>query len=633
MDTITLDWETFYSREFSLSKMTTQEYILSPQFQEIGIGIKWNNEKTRWITSADRDVYRKAFEEYEWSKSAVCAHNTAFDGAILSWHYNIKPRLWLDTLSMARPYFGTTVGGSLAKVAQILNLGVKGTEVVQAMGKRLEDFSPYELAKYGEYCVNDTVLCRDIFKRLMSMGFPKPELQLIDETIRMYTEPMLVLDKDILVQHLRQVKTETQDALKTVITHAAKNNPKVANMIIAERMKGNKGKSVREMLNSNPFFAALLIEAGIEPPLKTSPTTGKETFAFAKTDKAFTELQEHEIPAVRALACARLKTKSTIEETRTQRFIEMADRGPMPAPLSYCGAYQTWRWSGHDKLNLQNLPRGGVLRKAMRAPEGCKIVVVDSSNIELRVNHTLAGQLDSVRSFRDGRDLYCEFASILFGFEVTKKDKHERTLGKLAHLSLGYGCGAETFQRICRMNGVTLTLLEAYRIVKLWRRTYPMIPKLWEQGDKCLEAMMMGAKIRLDEKGMVCTTTNKLLTDPHHFINFPELAKYDGEWTYQNRNQRKKTYGANIVENVCQHLARNIIADQWLKTSAWLKANAPGWRILLQVHDEVVMCGPEEHADEVLAATLRIMQTSPVWWPEIPLDAEGDIAACYGDAK
>lgn len=643
MDVITVDFETFYSKDYGLGKMTTQEYILDPRFQEIGIGIKWNDEPTRWVSSPDRDVYRKVFEEYEWSKSAVCAHNTMFDGAILSWHYGIKPKLWLDTLSMARPVFGTTVGGSLAKVSDILGIGAKGTEVVMALGKRWEDFSPSEMNAYAGYCMKDTDLCRKIFKLLRKGGVApsgitlpmmyKPELLLIDETIRMFTEPMLELDKAILVDHKRNLHVETQEALKSVITQAARGNPEVASMIVSERMKGEKGKSVRQMLSSNPFFAALLTEAGVEPPMKTSPTTGKETFAFAKTDKAFTELQESENPAVRALVSARLKTKTTIEETRTQRFIDMADRGPMPAPLAYCGAYQTWRWSGQDKLNLQNLPRGGVLRRAMRAPKGHKVVVVDSSNIELRVNHTLAGQHSSVDAFKAKRDLYCEFASILFGFEVTKAEKHERTLGKLAHLSLGYGCGAETFRRICRLNGVVLDLEEAERIVKLWRQTYAQIPKLWRQGDKCLEAMMMGSKIRLDEKGLVCTKSETLLTAPHHYIRFPELEKHDGEWSYMNRNQRKKTYGANIVENVCQHLARNIMSDQWLQASAWCRANAPQWRVLLQVHDEILLCGPEQHADAVLAAVTKIMQTSPVWWPEIPLDAEGDIGDCYGDAK
>ena len=644
MDTITLDWETYYDREYSLSKMTTQAYILDPRFEEIGIGVKWNNEPTRWESFKDRDGYRRLFEEYEWDKSAVLAHNTMFDGAILSFHYGIAPKLWLDTLSMARPYFGTTVGGSLARVAQILGIGEKGTEVVQALGKGRADFSPQELTQYGRYCANDTELCRKIFNILMQGGraadgtplppFPKSELMLVDQTIRMYTEPSIELDKALLVDHLKSTKQRNQEALRSVITVAAKNNPTVANMIVKERMKGEKGKSIRQMLMSNPFFAELLYDAGVEPPTKISPTTGKTTLAFAKSDKAFTELLEHDSDAVRALVEARLKVKSTLEETRTQRFIDMADHGAMPVPLSYCGAYQTWRWSGQDKLNMQNLPRGGVLRKAMRAREGEKLVVVDSSNIELRVNHTLAGQMDSVEAFRDGRDLYCEFASILFGRTVTKADKDERMLGKLAHLSLGYGCGWEKFKHICRMNGVKLDDSEAERIVKLWRNTYSKIPALWRKCDRALTDMMMGAKTRVDDKGLICTAHERLITPPRHFIRFPELEKDDqGEWTYKNRNARKKTYGANIVENVCQHLARNIIADQWLKASAWCAKNAPGFRVLLQVHDEIVLSGPEEQAEDVLAAVIKIMKTPPVWWPEIPLDAEGDAAYCYGDAK
>lgn len=638
-DLITLDWETYYDRKFSLSKMTTQEYILSHEFEEIGVGIKVNDAPSEWFTGS-HEYLHKVLHELDWSKSAMLAHNTMFDGAIAAWKHGIIPTRYYDTLSMARPHFGTTVGGSLAKVAKTLGVGVKGTEVVMALGKRKPDFTEAEMSAYGQYCRTDVDLCYDIFKLLLNGGrtpsglmlpaFPKQELLLIHDTIHMYTEPMLELDGDLLRAHLRSVKEGHVEALRNAIKAAAEHSPKVARLIVEARMKG---KGMRDMLMSNPIFAAILEELDVPVPMKVSARTGKEAPAFAKTDQGMTDLLHHENPAVQAMAAARLRVKSTIEETRTERFINLSKLGPFPAPLNYCGAYQTWRWSGGDKLNLQNLPRGGTLRRAMLAPEGHMLVVADSSNIELRVNHTLAGQAESIEAFKQGKDLYCEFASILYGRTITKADKDERMLGKLAHLSLGYGCGWQKFQQICRMNKVSLDDVEAKRVVDLWRATYHRIPAFWRAAGNAIEAMAIGSKTQVDHKGLICTAHERLVTAPSHFIRYPELERTEDGWTYQNRNQRKKVYGGLVVENICQHIARNILADQWAKIHVLLKRYFPQWRILLQVHDEFALCGPEAEAQAVYDMVLKVMCTSPAWWPEVPLAAEGDIARTYGDAK
>lgn len=624
---ITLDFETFYDRDFSLSKMTTEEYVRHPDFEVIGVSVKLDGYPTDWF-SGSMDETRDWLHAIQWDDKLVLAHNTMFDGAILGWHFSIKPRLWLDTLSMARPKHGTTVGGSLKALALHYDIGAKGTEVINALGKRRADFSEDELAQYGQYCINDTNLTHKLFK-LLSEGFPKHELLLIDQTIRMFTEPLLTLDGELLTNHLEAVKAGKKEALRDVLRATFKNNPTAAKLIVEGK---NAGKSIKELLMSNDLFAALLQSTGVEPPTKVSVKTGKTAWAFAKTDEGLTSLLEHDDMTVQALVAARLETKSTIEETRTQRFIELAGRGPMPIPLNYSGAFQTWRWSGADKLNLQNLPRGGVLRKAMQAPEGYAIVAVDSSNIELRVNHTLAGQMDSIDAFRNGQDLYCEFATILFGRQITKADKHERQLGKLAHLSLGYGCGWEKFQHICRMNGVPLEDEQAQHIVKLWRATYPAIPAFWKDADKALPAIAAGAHLEIGHSGLFYTSELGIHTPPSHVIRYAELSRDEDGWTYANRRQRKKIYGAAIVENLCQHVARNIIAHQWLEADKWVRRNAPGWRIILQVHDELVMCGPAETAEAVNAAVIEIMSQSPEWWPEVPLAAEGGIGPTYGSA-
>lgn len=649
MDLITIDWETFYSRKqkYTLSSMTTREYLEDPRFQEIGFSVKLNDGPTEWFTGSDAYL-AKVIRELDWERAIMLAHNCAFDGAILKFKHGLAPAMYACTVSMARPFFGVTVGASLAAVARALGLGEKGTEIIMADGKRREDFSAYEMQKYGGYCDKDVNLCHGIFKLLLRGGVApsgievpatlQDELALIHETISMYCDPRLVLDKPLLEEYANTLEERQAQAIRDAIGSAARNNPKV---MLEVHKALEKKKTLRQLIGSNNMFADCLRQCGVEPPLKISPTTGNETYAFAKTDKAMEELQEHENETVRLLASARVKTKSSIEESRVARLITQADFGEFAVPLSYCGAGQTWRWSGYDKLNMQNLPKKGVIRRAIRARPGEMLVVADSSNIELRVNHTLAGQAESVELFRAGADLYRHFASTLYGFEVIKgvHDK-ERQLGKLAHLSLGYNCGWRQFQHICRLSGVRLTDADAQEIVTAWRRTYFAIPALWKRAGFCLNAVAHGIEQEVGTGGLVRTAKDKLITAPDHYIRFPNLRRElveednDVKWVYDGRNKKRTfIYGGKVVENICQHLARNILAHQQLQISRMLRANFPGWRICALVHDEFVMAGPAHQAEMVLASVLPIMHVSPPWWPGIPLAAEGSVGMTYADAK
>lgn len=320
MNILTVDFETYYDKEYSLSKITTEEYIRNPLFQVIGVSIKENDGETVWLSGGFDALKKYLQEHYDWENSAVLAHNTLFDGAILSWHFDVHPRMWLDTLCMARGLHGVEVGGSLAKLSERYGLGQKGTEVINALGKRREDFSEDELSRYGDYCINDVELTYKLFHKLMAAGFPKQELKVIDMTLRMFTDPKLTLDLARLEQHL-DVLQDTKDKL------------------LEECGIG------KDELMSNNKFADALRSLDVVPPMKISPTTGKETYAFAKSDEAFKELQEHENPKVQALVAARIGLKSTLEETRTERFMGIATRGALPVPIKYYAAH-TGRWGG-----------------------------------------------------------------------------------------------------------------------------------------------------------------------------------------------------------------------------------------------------------------------------------------------
>lgn len=610
MDVYTVDFETYYDKQYSLSKMPTQAYIASELFEIIGVSIAKNDAPPvwysfDWFTAEGVDNYADVLAPLDGA--VVLAHNAAFDLAICHEYFDIVPQMILDTMSMARPLHGISVGGSLKALAQKYKIGEKGTEVVAALGKRRKDFTRDELAAYGNYCVTDVTLTRDLYRHLAKRT-SRAELTVIDRTIRMFTEPKLELDAELLeeaIQEEREAKQRLVDECPVSV----------------------------DQLMSNPKFADALMFYGVQPPMKTSPATGKETYAFAKSDAAFIDLQEHPNPMVRALVAARLASKSTLNETRMQKLIDLSKLGALRVPLRYCGALTTWRWSGEDGLNLQNLPNRGdnTIRRAMKAPRGHKLVVVDSSNIELRTNHCLAGQQDTIEKLIAGKDLYKDFAATLYGVPVDEVTKEQRFVGKVAHLSLGYGCGWRKFQDMVRQYGGSLSDEEAENIVTTWRKTFRQVVRSWYDGaDQLLKAMSRGGDFALPSAPFVRTMGGLLITPPRHYIQYPKLRLREDGYVYDSKKYRTqvetKIYGGKTIENLCQHISRNILAEQLVTIS-------DRYPVALMVHDEFVAVVPEDEAEEALEWMIEVMSTSPDWWPDIPLAAEGDIAERYGDAK
>lgn len=624
MDIVTIDFETYYDKDFSLSKMTTEAYIRDPQFEVIGVGVKVNNYPTDWYTGDNPARFLKSLD---YRDKAILCHNTAFDGAILSWHFGIKPKLWLDTLSMARPLHQMTVGGSLKALATYYELGQKGEEVLNALGKRRADFTPDEINRYGEYCKNDVELTYNLFKKL-SKGFPVSELMVIDQTIRMYTEPVIELDRELLEQHLEEV--------------LARKRTLIADM----GLTGVSDEAITKTLMSNQIFAKYLKNLGVEPPTKVSARTGKETLAFGKTDKGFTDLLEHPDERVQVAVAARLGVKSTIEETRTQNLIAVSERGRLPIMLNYYGAH-TGRFSGGDKLNLQNLPARGnnTIRRALKAPEGQVLIACDSSQIEARMVAWLAEQHDLIGAFAEKRDVYSEFASEVYGRTITKADKVERFVGKTCILGLGYGMGAEKFRRTLEIGqggvSVKITIEEAERIVRLYRQKNHKIVALWQKCGSALggilarQAGLIGKCVNYDEQGI--KLPNGL------YIRYPALRANANNYEYigDARQYRKavkdrvmtgetdditwtKIYGGKVTENVIQALARIVVAEQMAKIGQH-------HHVAFQVHDEIIITAPATQATDAEQLLVEIMSTPPAWCADLPVACESGVATNYGD--
>jgi DNA polymerase I-like protein with 3'-5' exonuclease and polymerase domains len=604
---ITLDFETYYDKAFSLTKLTTEEYIRDDRFEVIGVAVAIDNEQPEWFSGTQADT-RAFLKKFDWENALALAHNMQFDGAILNWHFGIKPKGYLDTLCMARAVHGVDAGGSLKALAERYQIGAKGDEIIRAESKRRTDFYDVDLDLYGKYCINDVAITYDLFK-ILAKTFPTKELKVIDTTLKMFIQPSLVLDKTMLEEHLENVKNLKAKLLDTA-------------------------QADIDDLMSSDRFAELLKALGVVPPTKISARTGKEAWAFAKTDEEFKALLEHTDPRVQALVSARLGNKTTLEETRTQRFIDISSRGLLPVPIKYYAAH-TGRWGGDDKINLQNLPsRGnnaGKLKKSIRAPDGYMMIDCDSSQIEARTVAWLAGQDDLVDAFDKGEDVYKIMASAIYGKDVEEISKDERFVGKTTILGAGYGMGAQKFQVQLKTFGVEIEADEANRIIQVYRKTYDKIPELWKQAQKCVEGIV-------DKKVAPFGSVDAVKFDPIEggFLLPSGLwQRYDGlervydtegkvQYQYKTRKGAVKIYGGKVVENLCQAIARCVIAEQMLLIGK-------KYRVVLTVHDAVACLAPTEEVLEAQSYVEECMKTRPAWAQTLPLSCESGVGKSYGE--
>jgi DNA polymerase len=598
---LTVDFETYYDRDFSLSKLTTEEYVRSDSFEVIGVSVKVNEDPAQWFSGTHQQT-AQWLGQFDWGSSLVLAHNTMFDSAILSWRFGIIPLGWLDTMSMAQAVVPATQSKSLANLAVYYEVGVKGTEVINALGKRRIDFTSQELARYGDYCVNDTELTYTLFNKLLD-GFPQQELKLIDLTIRMFAEPVLEVDTELLIEHLKGIR-EFKDKLLDA-----------------------SGLDT-DTLMSNNKFADWLRSRGVEPPTKISPTTGREALAFSKTDKDFLALQDHEDVIIQTAVAARLGVKSTLEETRTERFIGIGSRGRLPVPLKYYAAH-TGRWGGADSLNLQNLPSrtgSSSLKKSIVAPQGFVIIDADSAQIEARMLAWLSGQNDLVEQFTVGEDVYRLMASAIYSKDVSDITKDERFIGKTVVLGCGYGMGAEKFKNMLSLQKVSMDKSEAERIISIYREKNFKIKQLWGQGQNALRFILQKRNAPIGQHDVVRVMDGGLLLPSGITMRYTNLRndKDDGFMYDARKNEVVRIYGGKVIENIVQALARIVIGHQMLKI-------AERYKVVLTVHDAVACIAPETEVLEAKRYVEECMRSAPEWAVGLPLNCESGYGRSYGD--
>lgn len=699
---ITLDFETYYCKKskYSLAAkgMTYEKYIRDNKFEVIGLAVKVGNRNTEWLSPHEiQDWINHVEVAYGWENVRLIAQNAVFDASILGLKYNVYPGQIADTMLMSkavqqwdgnsldvitrqlRTKYGwicvqnndgsTWVGSATGENEQLKQFAVdKGTEVHDADGKHLCDFTDEAYDAYAQYCITDVDLTWSAYRFFMDhYGFPEQEIDVMTTSIEMYTYPVMELDKNVL----EEVKANVNQ--------------------LREESLARAGVTLEEV-RSDAKFAEALMKLGVEPPTKIN-TKGETKYAFAKKDLEFLKLLEHEDEGVRELAQARFDNKSSQAVTRVEDFLSKAERGKLCVGIEYYGA-RTGRFGGFEG-NLQNLNRNKVvgkdtpygrlvfykgkadrfmklgedgkvllaragwvendedelhevgLRDSVKAPKGKTLVVNDLSQIECRILAYTAHEQWVLDAFVAKKDIYKAQASKSFGVPYEEITKSMRFVGKSQILGLGFQAGENGLRVVLGKRSEDFSSEELQGWVKSYRASVPNIVAFWRKYKAVLRAMVQGMNVGIDDKGILQLEGNCVVLPNGMKLVYRDIRCEKNEngfdqYIYWGRNIRTKkpdwenTFEGRMVENAVQALARIVLTTQM----GWIKAEfrKRGWsrddaHLAMQVHDELIVCCREDIAEEVLEIMQHYMAKPPHWASDLPLGSDGDIAKRYGCAK
>ena len=607
---IVLDVESYWDREeVTLRKLSPPEYIFHPKFSVTLLAaydIKWDTPKI-----IDAHEIADFLAQYDPATTMSISHNALFDNSVFAWKYGWVPVRMCDTLGLARA-LRTYPRYSLGAVAkELFGHNSKGDVIGKVAGLDIQRIKNAGLwSTYSTYAMNDARICMQIFLKLWP-EFPVEERKVMDLVLRCAVTPVLHADTALLEAHLTELRRRKAELL---------------------RESGYDKASLMSMVQ----FRTVLEGLGVEIKSKISPA-GKWIPQFSKTDPFMTDLLHYDkaIDAdtnyqVQTLAAARLSQKSTIEETRTERFLNIArlpwgNGAMLPVALRYGGAH-THRLSGEWKLNMQNLPRDKAkskLRQALVAPEQFKIVTADLAQIEARIVAVLCGEDKLVEAFRRGDDVYAQFATLVFNRVITKaKNPNERFLGKTAILGLGYGCGPDRYYQMvttqARQNNISLDGIFSEDIARStvgkYRTLFSKISMAWRLLDSALARIINSPNDTQSRKWGPVTFRSGCIELPNRLF-----------LRYQRNDPQ--LYGAKLLENIVQALARIVVMQ------AAVRLAQQGLRFILQAHDELVFVVADDRVKESSEIISAEMIREPKWLPGLPLAVEIGVGQNYGEAK
>lgn len=665
-DIIFLDGETYYDDDYSLRKMTPAEYILSPRFEEIMWAVKVNDGPQQIIDGSIGPF----LSQFDPNKTTTVVFNALFDNAILAWHHGFVPHTMLCTLSMARTLLGHELTRfNLAAVAKHFGFPDKGTTIGDVKGMTRNMIKQAGLWRsFCQYATHDNELNEAILWKLLP-EMPASERRLLDLVLRCCIEPRFVVNTELLNDHIAQVQKAK------------------AELAIAA------GVVDRTTVMSTKRFQEALEALGVEIEYKDSPTskeadgvTPKQIPAFSKSDEFMEQLQNDPNPQVAALATARIGLKSTLEETRSQKLWRIGNLpwqtrldgkpriysgGTMPIPLRYGGAH-TFRLSGDWGMNMQNMPRpklddqGNVLpessrlRFSLEAPPDHSVVTCDLGQIEARLVAWLCRELALLEEFSKydkgdkSYDPYNRLGSAIFGRPVNRKlkgtpDEIMGFIGKTGILGLGYGCGKDNFDRMvirsARAQKVDISAIYDRSIgdkaVDTYRQRYPNIPAGWRKLNALLHDVWSKPGPWSINFGPTTIKYGEVMLPSGLSLKYADPTRYENmstgniEFRYRYGKMWHRLYGAKLLENISQSLARVIVMNAALRIRDRGRfTEAPhAFRFVLQAHDELVFIVPNNLLDMAKQIIHAEMVRPPSWGKDIPLVADLGTGKSYGEAK
>lgn len=621
MQVVVLDFETYFADDYTLSKLSTEEYVRHPRFKVHGAAIKWqHNIDAKWYVEKE---LRYVLKEHDWSDTFLINHHANFDAFILSHHYNVIPKFYGCTLNMARLLLGNHIGVSLDSVRQQFGIPLKKTPYNLFKGKHWHELDLTTQEQVADGSCDEVESIWKIFCKMLET-FPQNQLEVVDILIRMFVNPVLQGDAAFFKKVWEAEATKKYSLLENLgITEAD--------------------------LQSADRFAGILREQGIEPEYKDGKN--KPIPCFAKTDQFMKDLLDGEDEIGATLAQARLGVKSTIQQTRAATLGWMASRGPLPVYIRAYGA-RTGRPSGGDGSNFLNMKKADPdmplddmnvnLKGGICAPPGYLLAALDFSQIECKCLNEVAGQHDVIEKFRNGEDVYSTVASAFYGYPVNKKDHPtERQAGKVIELQAGYGSGGEEIRRTLRNKAkILISVEDGIKARDAYRNTHPAVINLWKQGGRMISRLAGGfpcqwGPVEIRDGRMWLPNGCPLIYDTLEYHR--EYEYYDDEkgtsggavineyWRVKTRKGWEKLYGARLVGHLIQALAWNIASD------AMVRINRLGFKTLNCPYDELLILIPKDGHERQYLQQCKDEMIRPVpWLPNLPLSCEGDLEERYG---
>jgi DNA polymerase len=681
-DVLVLDFENYFDTEYSMRKMSTIEYIEDSRYECLGLAALCCQPGKETRATFDHDaaglldrcqaVYGKNLEG-----CTVVAQNAKYDVTILVRKYGICPPYVIDLLGLARALY-PGYRNNLASICKREDLPAKG-DTNQFKGLRWESrvgppqLPPTTITRkkdkrtwipvpghegwvqewvcggldaeqrraLAEYAENDAAQEWAAFKLyLPRLSNPTVELRVMRQTLGLYWYPCIEVDQDLGEELATAMEAKVDEAAESV---------------------GLTPKRMR----SDGFMQDLQVALGDEP-VPTKQGKKKILLAIAKEDPGREYLLHHDNPEVRALMEAYIAVKSwPLHSKRVRRIMAqaMAAGGLLPVPLKYMGAH-TGRWSGDEKINLQNLSKRTLIELLLRirslliAPEGMRLVVTDASQIEARVLAWIAEQLDLIEAFARGTPIYCQFASEVLNQPVRKATDDDppdlvatltrhRNMGKVGVLGCGYGMGAPRCYDYARqVYRVDIDEDTSDAIVKHYRKKNDRIVAFWRELENAMKFVvryphetteLSQGRLRLyNDDG---TAIIRLPNSRELYYHGMKITKTTWSGSDRLRDQLRypdplkpgkfnNVWGGVLTENIVQAMSRDILAEAMLLADEW--GGAIGMRVGHHVHDEMIGVCPAEHAERGLEIQVEALRTVPAWAEGCPLDAEGEIKVRYG---